>query len=232
MANKKLAKFVRRRLEEHKSIEGISQNEFAKKIGLSSSELTRITKGERQSPTMRVLYKVADGLKIPYEEIMEAAGYSPRDKVQTTFSKDADMVKMIPIYGVIPAGEPMYAEENVIGYEPVNVTYLKSGEYFCLKVTGDSMIDAGIADGSTILGRQQRYCYYSPYSCKTPFFFRKKNNHTRFPRYGYMLILFFFDNKYLFLPLSINVTFTDNVCHDRQYNGNQCFRFKLYAKCI
>ncbi len=57
----------------------------------------------------------------------------------------------IPILGVIRAGAPIYAEENILGYCP-NVDFIsKSEDCFALNVVGNSMIKAGIYEGDTIL---------------------------------------------------------------------------------
>jgi repressor LexA len=58
----------------------------------------------------------------------------------------------LPIWGKIAAGTPIEAlprdPSNVIG---VPASMLGNGEHFALEVSGDSMIDAGILDGDTVL---------------------------------------------------------------------------------
>ncbi|HEY1405046.1 MAG TPA: transcriptional repressor LexA [Spirochaetota bacterium] len=53
----------------------------------------------------------------------------------------------VPFVGTIAAGAPILAEENVTEYFDFPRSLLGSGEYFALKVRGDSMIGAGIFDG-------------------------------------------------------------------------------------
>jgi repressor LexA len=54
----------------------------------------------------------------------------------------------IPVLGVIAAGRPIMAEENWDGFVTIhNSLVKKSGEYFALRVRGDSMDRAGIMDG-------------------------------------------------------------------------------------
>lgn len=60
--------------------------------------------------------------------------------------------KKIPVVGTIAAGQPLYAEENIVGYECVQ----KDQDIdFCLIVKGDSMINAGIHDGDIVFIRKQ-----------------------------------------------------------------------------
>jgi repressor LexA len=61
----------------------------------------------------------------------------------------------IPILGVIRAGEPLRAEQNIIGYEYLPEEMLKGGECFGLKVTGDSMNNSRIVDGDVVIVREQ-----------------------------------------------------------------------------
>ena len=61
---------------------------------------------------------------------------------------------MVPVMGRIAAGTPIEAIQNhshTIGVPP---DMLSTGEHFALEVRGDSMIDAGIFDGDTVLIRK------------------------------------------------------------------------------
>jgi repressor LexA len=57
----------------------------------------------------------------------------------------------VPVMGRIAAGTPIEALQNQTEAMPVADTLLGSGEHYALEVTGDSMIDAGILDGDTVL---------------------------------------------------------------------------------
>ena len=60
---------------------------------------------------------------------------------------------MIPVLGEVRCGLPMYAEENIVGYESFAG---KSGEqYFALYAVGDSMNAAGINEGDTVIVQKQ-----------------------------------------------------------------------------
>ena len=64
----------------------------------------------------------------------------------------------IPLLGNIAAGAPLVAEENIEEYinVPHSMSRHSSDALFALRVTGDSMRDAGIVDGDTaIIKRQQ-----------------------------------------------------------------------------
>lgn len=63
--------------------------------------------------------------------------------------------KKVPIVGRIRAGEPILAEENIEGYTIVDEEDVRGGDYFFLRVEGDSMINARIMDGDYVFVRRQ-----------------------------------------------------------------------------
>jgi repressor LexA len=62
----------------------------------------------------------------------------------------------VPLVGRIAAGAPILAEESVEETMPLPRDLVGSGTLFALTVRGDSMIDAGIFDGDTVIVRQQQ----------------------------------------------------------------------------
>ena len=57
----------------------------------------------------------------------------------------------IPVLGSIAAGTPIEAIQNEIKRIPLPANIEKNGEYFGLQVKGDSMIEAGINEGDTVI---------------------------------------------------------------------------------
>ena len=87
-------------------------------------------------------------------------GYIEREKGARTIKileLDLDSESHIPLLGKISAGIPLMAEENIETYIPIRKEYFPAGEYFSLKVIGDSMINAGIIEGDILVVRQQNY---------------------------------------------------------------------------
>jgi repressor LexA len=62
---------------------------------------------------------------------------------------------IVPLVGRIAAGVPVMADENVEEYLPVPMGFVDGTEHFALRVTGDSMIGAGIFDGDVVIVRRQ-----------------------------------------------------------------------------
>ena len=57
----------------------------------------------------------------------------------------------IAVLGKIAAGTPVEAIQNEVSRIPLPNNLEKNGEYFGLKVEGDSMIEAGINEGDTVI---------------------------------------------------------------------------------
>ncbi len=81
---------------------------------------------------------------------IELTDFVERDVPGTTELRE------IPLIGRVAAGEPILATENVEGTLAVDRSFVPSDEVFALKVSGESMQDAGIMDGDYVLARQQQ----------------------------------------------------------------------------
>ena len=96
-------------------------------------------------------------------ETLEKNGYIRRDPtkprtieiVDDEFNLTRKEMRNIPIIGTVAAGQPILATENVEGYFPILSEALPDGDLFILKVKGESMINAGILDGDSVIVRQQ-----------------------------------------------------------------------------
>lgn len=89
-------------------------------------------------------------------EALERKGYLSRNEYQTRGIVPIEKGSaQIPLLGLIAAGEPIEPIENP---EPIAVPQSmisKDGQYYALKVKGDSMIEEGILDGDTVVIQHQ-----------------------------------------------------------------------------
>ena len=98
-------------------------------------------------------------------ESLEKNGYIRRDPTKPrtieilddNFNLVRREVVNVPIVGTVAAGQPILAIENIENYFPIPAEYMPNEETFMLKVKGESMINAGILDGDTILVKRQNY---------------------------------------------------------------------------
>ena len=63
--------------------------------------------------------------------------------------------RSVPLVGRITAGQPVLAVENIEDYLVLPQSMLGRDDIFCLRVQGESMIEAGILYGDIVLLRQQ-----------------------------------------------------------------------------
>src|SRR6266542_1228666 len=88
----------------------------------------------------------------PSGELGEALAAGIDGRAESEAARDTAFV---PVLGRIAAGGPILAEEVVEDVFPLPKQVVGEGTLFLLKVAGDSMIDAAIADGDWVVVRQQ-----------------------------------------------------------------------------
>ena len=85
-------------------------------------------------------------------------GYDvPRYKVTEEFDEDISPKPQglkIPVLGTVAAGIPISAVEDILDYEEIPQSWQNQGEFFGLRIKGDSM-KPDINDGDTVLVKQQ-----------------------------------------------------------------------------
>jgi repressor LexA len=79
----------------------------------------------------------------------------PEIDVDTPMDIASQEAAYVPLVGRIAAGGPILAEESIEDIFPLPRQIVGEGNLFLLKVVGDSMINAAIADGDWVVVRQQ-----------------------------------------------------------------------------
>jgi repressor LexA len=73
-----------------------------------------------------------------------------------TLASDARVeATVVPLLGRIAAGQPTLASEHVEDYLSVPTGFVRGGDHFALRVSGTSMIGAGILDGDVVVVHSQ-----------------------------------------------------------------------------
>lgn len=80
---------------------------------------------------------------------LKVVNYTPLD-----YSEETDVVN-VPVYGRVAAGIPITAIQTNEETFPISRKFARSRDLFMLKVSGDSMINAGIYDGDYIIVNHQ-----------------------------------------------------------------------------
>lgn len=120
--------------------------------------LNRFTEEHGYPPSVREIMQ-AVGLKstasVHYHlDALNRSGEISMDgsKKRAITLPSAQRAVQIPILGVVTAGQPILAVENIEGYLPWD----GAEDCFALRVRGDSMIGAGILDGDKVVVRPQQ----------------------------------------------------------------------------
>lgn len=118
---------------------GLSQADFAAVLGIATSSYAEYEINKKDPRP--------DG----FIQICKVLNTTPN--ILYGFTVEAEkLVRPVPILGVIRAGLPLLAEENFS--ESITVGQFERGADFALRVTGDSMIYAGIRSGDIVLLQQ------------------------------------------------------------------------------
>ena len=96
-------------------------------------------------------------------ESLEKNGYIRRDPTKPRAIEILDdsfqMVRRemvnVPVVGTVAAGQPILAEQNIDSYYPIPAEFMPNEQTFILKVKGDSMVNAGILNGDSVVVKQQ-----------------------------------------------------------------------------
>lgn len=96
-------------------------------------------------------------------ESLEKNGYIRRDPTKPraieilddSFNMLRREMVNVPVVGTVAAGQPILAEQNIESYFPIPAEYMPNQQSFILKVQGESMINAGILNGDSVLVKQQ-----------------------------------------------------------------------------
>lgn len=133
---------VGQRIFEARKRRKISRKEVADFLQVHETTIKRYEDGNtKKLPTDR-LEKIAKYLNTSIEYLM---GWEEEQKPQGI---------KIPVLGTVAAGIPISAVEDILDYEEIPQTWKNQGEFFGLKIKGDSM-KPDINDGDTVIVKQQ-----------------------------------------------------------------------------
>ena len=121
----------------------------AKETGISASTFTDWKNG-RSTPKADKLAKLARYFGIGLDEWMGSGEREPEGLLAAFRQK-----RMVPVVGMIRAGQPIVTEESLLGHEFADVEDAK--DYFYLEITGDSMKECGMVEGSLVLFERRQY---------------------------------------------------------------------------
>ena len=137
-SNKEVVELVKKLTEE----QGMSMSELARRVGTAKSAISRYFNGTREFPLNKV------------EEFASALHTTPDFLLGMEYEPQPPQGLKIPVLGTVAAGIPISAVEDILDYEEVPLSWENQGEFFGLRIKGDSM-QPKMDDGDVVIVRQQ-----------------------------------------------------------------------------
>lgn len=128
-------------LKAARKAKGLTQTEVARAIGLTQNGYSYWENGKAKIDKDQLL-KLASLFDVSVDYLLG-----------NTASPSAHGIK-IPVLGDVAAGIPIEAVENIVDYEEIDAALASTGEFFGLRIKGDSM-EPRIREGDVVIVRKQ-----------------------------------------------------------------------------
>ena len=119
----------------------LTKRELAKRIGVHESSINKYEKGLVDIPLSKIS-ELSRVLNVTEAYLM---GWEDEQKLQGL---------KIPVLGTVAAGIPISAVEDILDYEEVPISWQNQGEFFALRIKGDSM-EPRMESGDVVIVKQQ-----------------------------------------------------------------------------
>ena len=129
-------------------------NVLAQKMGIKSKSTIYRYMNAEMSPKITTVKYLAEYYNVNPIWLM---GYDVDMRKKSKLDKLGNPVVEIPILGTVKAGYDYLAQENWIGTIDIDKKLSDSGEFFALKVKGDSMAPVLIEDDIVIIKKQDDF---------------------------------------------------------------------------
>lgn len=124
--------------------EKYTQAELAAKLSVNQTTVSCWETG-KATPPPEMLMTLAQFFGVTVDYLMGNAPAKPEKKKGV----------QIPVLGDVRAGYPMEAVENIIDYEEIDEETARRGEFFALRIKGDSM-EPKFSEGDVVIVRKQQ----------------------------------------------------------------------------
>lgn len=140
----------RTRLKQLRNEKKINQRELANFLKVAPSTISMYESGQRE-PNFEVLESLADFFNVDLNYLLGKS-----DKTTKLMLEDSQSSQglQIPVLGTVAAGIPISAVEDILDYEEIPQSWENQGEFFALRIKGDSM-QPKMDDGDVVIVRQQ-----------------------------------------------------------------------------
>lgn len=147
-------------IKRYRTKHSLSMDAFAEKSGISKAYISLLEKNINPrnnkpiAPSIQCIKQAADGMNMDFNILFNMIDGNVT--IDNSLSKQIHHKRGITInvLGHVAAGIPIDAIEDIIDTEEITAELAKTGEFFGLKIKGDSMTPI-ICDGDVVIVRQQ-----------------------------------------------------------------------------
>ncbi len=142
MSNLGNKKTMSNNLKKYLKINKVSRTQLSESLGISYSTISDWINGKS--------YPRIDKIEL----MANYFGINKSDLVEDHFEEIKPQGIKIPVLGTVAAGMPISAVEDILDYEEIPQSWQNQGEFFGLRIKGDSM-KPDINNGDTVIVKQQ-----------------------------------------------------------------------------
>ena len=138
----------------HRLITALEERGFLKRMEKRARALEVVKLPENVAETQRPATTRSQAQRLSHASMRSGRGASSSDARHAGAPRragDGEGSVTVPVLGRIAAGTPIEAIQNKVAEVPVPGGMVSRGDHYALEVTGDSMINAGILDGDTVI---------------------------------------------------------------------------------
>ena len=156
------------RLKKAMSDKQMKQVDLCNKTGIDKALISNYLSGKYKAKQdklhkLAIALDVSEGWLMGYDVDMDREWFEEKEPSEISidnarYIETTTKTIKIPVLGKVPAGVPIEAIQDILGYEEIPASMLKSGNnYFALKIDGDSMYP-DYKTGDIIIIKQQSDC--------------------------------------------------------------------------
>ena len=139
------------RLKQLRNEKKINQRELANFLKVAPSTISMYESGQRE-PNFEVLESLADFFNVDLNYLLGKSDKTTKLMIEDISPKPQGI--KIPVLGTVAAGILISAVEDILDYEEIPQSWQNQGEFFALKIKGDSM-EPRMESGDVVIVKQQ-----------------------------------------------------------------------------
>lgn len=135
---------IEKRLRQLREEKGLSQAELGKILNISRGAISHYEMGKRV-PDGEMQEQIANFFHVSLDYLNER---EHKTNVKESY--------IVPVFNAVSCGNPFLADEDIVDYEEIDPNLKIQGDYFGLRLSGNSM-EPRFKDGDVVIVRKQTY---------------------------------------------------------------------------